>query len=444
MIRHKDFGESGNTGFSNMDRTMEPQKFGRYEIISELGRGAMGVVYKAADPILNRVVAIKTINLLLADDEREEYEARFYQEAKAVGGLSHPNIVTIYDLGNTGDMAYMAMEFLEGTELRELIGEHRQLPIRKSLSIARQVADGLAYAHERGIVHRDIKPANIMILSQNLAKLTDFGIARMRTSDVKTQTGIRLGSPKYMSPEHIIGKRIDPRSDIFSLGIVLYEMLTGKAPFAGDNLESLMHQTIHFVPPPPSRTNPDTSEMLDLIIAKMLEKSAEDRYQDAREVATDLRECEKHYGSESVPGRTGNAVMATRLHDLPPAFAADFGPAVNLAATEYSRRGDVENVSEIGAAALGVSLTVDSFEATQRLANEVGMVREFEDYSATVRFAETLPAPSSVASAKLSITPASIARNANVNLPGWSGKEKLFASSLLLIAILVAALVIFY
>ena len=427
-----------------MDRTMEPQKFGRYEIISELGRGAMGVVYKAADPILNRVVAIKTINLLLADDEREEYEARFYQEAKAVGGLSHPNIVTIYDLGNTGDMAYMAMEFLDGQELRELIGEHRQLPIRKSLSIARQVADGLAYAHERGIVHRDIKPANIMILSQDLAKLTDFGIARMRTSDVKTQTEIRLGSPKYMSPEQIIGKRTDRRSDIFSLGVVLYEMLTGKAPFAGDNLESLMHQTIHFVPPPPSRTNHDTSEMLDLIIAKMLEKSAEDRYQDAREVATALRECEKHYGYESVPGRTGNAVMATRLHDLPPAFAADFGPAINVTATEYSRRGDVDKVSEISAAALGVSLTFDSFEATQRLTNEVGMVREVEDYSATVRFAEILPAPSRVASAKLSITPASIAQNANVNLPNWSGKEKLFASSLLLIAILVAALVIFY
>ncbi len=427
-----------------MDRTMEPQKFGRYEIISELGRGAMGVVYKAADPILNRVVAIKTINLLLADDEREEYEARFYQEAKAVGGLSHPNIVTIYDLGNTGDMAYMAMEFLDGEELRELIGEHRQLPIRKSLSIARQVAEGLAYAHERGIVHRDIKPANIMILSQDLAKLTDFGIARMRTSDVKTQTEIRLGSPKYMSPEQIIGKRTDRRSDIFSLGIVLYEMLTGKAPFAGDNLESLMHQTIHFVPPPPSRTNPDTSEMLDLIIAKMLEKSAEDRYQDAREVATDLRECEKHYGSGSVPGRTGSAVMATRLHDLPPAFAADFGPAVNMTATEYSRRGDVDKVSEISAAALGVSPPSDSFEATQRLANEAGMVREFEDYSATVRFAEILPAPSRVASAKLSITPAPIAQNANVNLPSWSGKEKLFASSLLLIATLVAALVIFY
>ena len=422
-----------------MDRTMEPQKFGRYEIISELGRGAMGVVYKAADPILNRVVAIKTINLLLADDEREEYETRFYQEAKAVGGLSHPNIVTIYDLGNTGDMAYMAMEFLDGQELRELIGEHRQLPIRKSLSIAGQVADGLAYAHERGIVHRDIKPANIMILSQDLVKLTDFGIARMRTSDVKTQTEIRLGSPKYMSPEQIIGKRTDRRSDIFSLGIVLYEMLTGKAPFAGDNLESLMYQTIHFVPPPPSRTNSDTPEMLDLIVAKMLEKFAEDRYQDAREVASDLRECEKHYGSESVPGITGNAVMAARLHDLPPAFAADFGPAVNVVAMEYSRRGDVEKVSEIGVGALGISPTFDSFEATQRLAKEVGMVREFEDFSATMRFAKTLPAPSGAPSAKLSITPASIAQNENVNLSDWNGKEKLFASSLLLIAILVAA-----
>ncbi len=427
-----------------MDRNMEPQKFGRYEVISELGRGAMGVVYKAADPVLNRVVAVKTINLLLADDEREEYEARFYQEAKAAGGLSHPNIVTIYDLGNTGDMAYMAMEFLEGQELRQLMGENRQLPIRKALSITAQVADGLAYAHERGIVHRDIKPANIMILGEDLAKLTDFGIARMRTSEVKTQTGMRLGSPKYMSPEQVIGKRTDYRSDIFSLGIVLYEMLTGKAPFSGGNLESLMYQTIHFTPPPPSRINPDIPEMLDLIIAKLLEKSADDRYQGAREVASDLRECEKHYGSESVLGRTGNAVVATGLHDLPPAFAADFGPAVGVAAMDDSRRGDVEKVSGIGAGALGISPTFDSFEATQRLAKEVGMVREFEDYSSTMRLATTVPTPSAVPIANPLIIPTAIAQNTKASLHGWSGKEKLFASSLLLIAILVAALIIFY
>jgi eukaryotic-like serine/threonine-protein kinase len=417
---------------------MESQKFGRYEVMSELGRGAMGVVYKAADPVLNRVVAVKTINLLLADDEREEYEARFYQEAKAAGGLSHPNIVTIYDLGNTGDTAYMAMEFLEGRELRDLIGENQPLPIRKSLAIAAQVADGLAYAHERGIVHRDIKPANIMILSGDLAKLTDFGIARMRTSEVKTQTGMRLGSPKYMSPEQVIGKRTDHRSDIFSLGIVLYEMLTGRAPFSGGNLEALMYQTIHFVPPPPSRINPDIPEMLDLIIAKMLEKSTDDRYQATREVASDLRECEKHYGSESVLGRTGNAAMATGLHDLPPGLAADFGPTADVTAVKDLRDADTEKIAGVGA--LGISTVFDSFEATQRLAKEVGMAREFDEFSATTRFARTVRSPAVEATMRV----ASITQNIPMKPSGWSGKEKLFASSLLLIAILVAALIIFY
>ena len=194
------------------------QQLGRYELLSELGQGAMGVVYKARDPVLDRVVAVKTINLTLPKDELSEYEARFYQEARAAGGLNHPNIVTIYDIGKSERVAYMAMEFLEGEELRSVLSAREPLPVELALDVAAQVADGLAYAHDRHIVHRDIKPANIMVVRDGLVKITDFGIARMRTNEVKTMTGMILGSPKYMSPEQVAGKRADHRSDLFSLG----------------------------------------------------------------------------------------------------------------------------------------------------------------------------------------------------------------------------------
>jgi len=206
---------------------VETKKLGRYEIVGELGKGAMGVVYCARDPMLDRTVAIKTINMELAQDEMKEYEARFYQEAKAAGGLNHPNIVIIYDIGKAGNIAYMAMELLEGKELKNLMTAGTPLPMPYALEIAAQMAEGLGYAHEHGIVHRDIKPANIMIVRGGQVKITDFGIARMRSTNVQTQVGIVLGSPKYMSPEQVAGKRAEPRSDTFALGVVLYEMVTG-------------------------------------------------------------------------------------------------------------------------------------------------------------------------------------------------------------------------
>ncbi|MDQ5850111.1 MAG: serine/threonine protein kinase, partial [Pseudomonadota bacterium] len=272
---------------------MEAPQLGRYVIQSELGRGAMGVVYKATDSVLERSVAVKTVNMALERDGADQYEARFYQEARAAGGLNHPNIVTVHDVGKAGDVVYMAMEYIEGVELRTLISEGRPLGAAQAISIAAQVAEGLGYAHQHGVVHRDIKPANIMVVANGPVKITDFGIARMRASGDLTQTGMLLGSPKYMSPEQVIGRRADHRSDIFSLGVILYEMLCGAAPFSGENVTALMYQIVNFVPPAPGTVNKDVPEVLDYIVAKMLAKPVEERYQDALETARDLREFER-------------------------------------------------------------------------------------------------------------------------------------------------------
>jgi len=265
-------------------------QLGRYRILGELGHGAMGIVYKAEDPLLGRIVAIKTITLVSDAAERIEYEARFFQEARAAGGLNHPSLVTIHDIGREGDVAYMAMELVDGVELREVMARG-PVPLRLALNIIAQAAEGLAFAHERGVVHRDIKPGNIMIVRGRHAKIMDFGIARMRVSDVKTQTGAILGSPKYMSPEQVAGRRVDHRADIFSLGVVLYELTAGNAPFAAPNMAQLMQQIAVATPLPPSAVNESLPPMLDLIVARALEKEPDARYQSAAEMAADLRRC---------------------------------------------------------------------------------------------------------------------------------------------------------
>jgi serine/threonine protein kinase len=267
---------------------MAIKKLGRYEIISEIGQGAMGVVYKAVDPLIERTVAIKTIKLDLSKEELASFEARFYREAQSAGRLNHPNIVTIYDVGKSDDIAYMAMEFLEGNSLSETLNSHTPIPLDTIADIAAQVADGLAYAHENGIVHRDIKPANIMIVRDGVAKITDFGIAQMPTGS-RTLAGTMLGSPKYMSPEQVIGQSVDGRSDIFSLGVVLYEMLTGESPFSGDNISTIMYRILNEDPPPPRTVNPRVPDALDFIVSKTLAKHPDDRYQTAKELANDLR-----------------------------------------------------------------------------------------------------------------------------------------------------------
>ena len=287
----------------------ELKQLGRYRLLAELGRGAMGVVYKAEDPLINRSVAIKTI--IMTDDPagRADYEARFFQEAKAAGGLNHPNLITIHDVGREGDVAYMAMELLEGTELRELTARGR-LPLPFALDIVAQVADGLAHAHEHGVVHRDIKPGNIMIVRGRQAKIMDFGIARVHASDVRTQTGAILGSPRYMSPEQMTGQPVDRRCDIFSLGVVLHELAAGEPPFSAATVTQLMQQIATATPPPPSAANPAVPAMLDLIVARALEKQPNARYQGAAELAADLRACLAELGGPAASTAASGEVTA--------------------------------------------------------------------------------------------------------------------------------------
>jgi serine/threonine-protein kinase len=356
----------------------QPAKIGRYDVASEIGRGAMGVVYRAMDPMLERTVAIKTINMALDPGEIEHYEKRFTIEARAAGGLNHPNIVTIYDIGRSGDLAYMAMEFLEGRELKDLIAG-RELTADRALDIAAQVADGLAYAHQHEVVHRDIKPANIMILSDGRVKITDFGIARMRSADVRTQTGVVLGSPRYLSPEQVLGKRSDGRADIFSLGVIIYEMVSGQTPFNGIDVNSLMFQIVNAAPPPPSSINTALPPMLDLIIAKALAKSADDRYAGIAELAADLRACRQQGLGGIVPpliaaAQPASAESQQLLFDvttLPASRAEDrdaTAPGNGLPGDTVPSR--------------GLAKEFDSMAATMRLAVKTGALTDPDAFAA--------------------------------------------------------------
>jgi serine/threonine-protein kinase len=339
---------------------------GRYEVVGELGQGAMGVVYKATDPLIDRIVAIKTITLSLAQEERDEYEARFYQEAKAAGRLSHPNIVTIFDVGRSGDIAYIAMEFLQGRELRDILNDDKLLPVDQVLDIVAQVAVGLAYAHEHGIVHRDIKPSNIMVGRDCHVKITDFGIARMASASVRTQTGMVLGSPKYMSPEQVMGKLTDQRSDIFSLGVVLYEMLTGQPAFMGENVNAIMYQTLNAIPPPPRTVNAAVPEMLNFIVAKALAKDLESRYQNAKDLANDLRAC-----------------LGTLPRSAAPADLSK--PSVAAYPSEAGQTGTDSDEESDSSVTMRLSPSFDSFGATMRLAAMTASQEDVDELSKTFK-----------------------------------------------------------
>ncbi|MGQ0652561.1 MAG: serine/threonine-protein kinase [Betaproteobacteria bacterium] len=351
---------------------MEFPQLGRYVVQAEIGRGAMGVVYQATDSLLERTVAVKTVNMALERDGAAKYEARFYQEARAAAGLNHPNIVVVHDVGKSGEVMFMAMERIEGVELRSLIGEGRPLRLAQALAIAAQIAEGLAYAHAKGVVHRDIKPANIMVVASGPVKITDFGIARRRSSKDLTQTGTLLGSPKYMSPEQVIGKRADHRADIFSLGVILYEMLTGAAPFNGENVTALMYQIVNFAPPAPGQINAEVPAGLDLIVAKMLAKPLEDRYQDAAEAARDLRECERQLPQAAAAAQAATMTNASRPEPVTPHLVDSQVQTVVLAQTVKRTRSEDQQPEQAIAPAKGLAPAFDSAEATQRLAALTG------------------------------------------------------------------------
>ncbi len=263
---------------------------GRYKIIGKLGRGSMGLVYKAQDPKINRLVAIKTIRFSDEFDEDviKEIKKRFFMEAEIAGKLSHPAIVTIHDVGDDRDLTYMAMEYLEGEDLDKFIKKENLLPIRTVLDVVAQIAEALDFAHRKGVIHRDIKPANVMLLKNGQVKVTDFGIAKAISSS-KTKTGVILGTPNYMSPEQIMGQKIDSRSDIFSLGVLFYQLLTGELPFHGDNLSGLLYQITQVKHSSPRKYNPKMPKICEQILDKALIKDPSMRFRSAGDLANILR-----------------------------------------------------------------------------------------------------------------------------------------------------------
>lgn len=267
----------------------EIQKLGKYQILGELGRGAMGVVYRGFDPLIEREVAIKTLRAdLLEGNEKSTLLARFKHEAQAAGRLNHPGIVQVYDYGEENDRVFIAMELIQGKELKEFIAEEARFDLPGIVRMMDELLDALAFAHSKGVVHRDIKPSNIVVLKNGHLKVTDFGIARLESSTL-TQAGNVLGTPSYMSPEQFMAQRVDGRSDLFSSGVLLYELLTGEKPFIGNSFATIMHKVLRETPIPPSELNITLPAAFDAVVAKALAKRPDERFQDARAFSLALK-----------------------------------------------------------------------------------------------------------------------------------------------------------
>ena len=273
---------------------MEPLKithFGRYQVLAEVGRGAMGIVYKARDPQIDRLVAVKTVALLnQGSEEEQEFRKRFFLEARAAGRLSHPGIVTIFDVGEepSTHTPFIVMEYVAGESLSSILADrHGKVPLRTALELTLDLAEALDYAHSQGVVHRDIKPANILVTEDGHAKITDFGVAKLNLA-LTTVPGHVLGTPAYMSPEQLEGQELDGRSDLFSLGVILYSMITGHRPFQGNSATTVCFKVANREPLPASAYDAAFPPELDYVIARSMSKDRDSRYQTGREMALDL------------------------------------------------------------------------------------------------------------------------------------------------------------
>ncbi|MGC1411986.1 MAG: serine/threonine-protein kinase, partial [Acetobacteraceae bacterium] len=264
------------------------ETLGKYEIKRPLGRGAMGTVYEGWDPIIARRVAIKTVRLPDNDDpETEEALARFRREAQAAGRLTHPNIVGVFDYGETNDLAYIVMEFVDGPPLKTWLDKQERFALADAVRVMEDLLAGLQFSHERGVVHRDIKPANVMLTSSGQAKIADFGIARIESSSM-TQAGTLLGTPAYMSPEQFMGQVVDARTDIYSSGVLLYQLLTGERPFEG-GMSAIMHKALNTEPPAPSQLSVTAPPSFDAVVRRAMAKRPQDRFASAKAFAEAIR-----------------------------------------------------------------------------------------------------------------------------------------------------------
>jgi eukaryotic-like serine/threonine-protein kinase len=297
------------------------ESLGKYEIKRTLGRGAMGIVYEGWDPIIARRVAIKTVKLPEnADDpETEEALARFRREAQAAGRLTHPNIVGVSDYGETNDLAYIVMEFVDGPPLKSLLDKEERFALTDALRVMEDLLAGLQFSHERGVVHRDIKPANVMLTSAGQVKIADFGIARIESSSM-TQAGTLLGTPAYMSPEQFMGQVVDARTDIYSSGVLLYQLLTGERPFEG-GLSAIMHKALNTEPPVPSQLSVTAPPALDAVVRRAMAKRPEDRFASANAFAEAVRTALANPVSVAEPESEDEATMVAAPPPAAPATA---------------------------------------------------------------------------------------------------------------------------
>src|SRR6267378_3494100 len=281
-------------------------KAGRYEIVGELGRGAMGVVYKATDPVIGRTVAVKTIKLSAEGTglTRPELLARFQTEARAAGLLTHPNIVVVFDAGEEDGLYYIIMELVEGRSLQALLDDGHSFPLPRVLRIMEQACSALQFAHERNVVHRDIKPANLMLTGDDTVKVTDFGTAKILQFGTVQQTAHVMGTPSYMSPEQVKGRAVDGRSDIFSLGVMLYEMVSGAKPFPGQNITTVIYKIVNEEPVPPKQVDPSIHPGISAVVMRALAKDPDIRYQSCREMLEDLRNYRSLTASSAGPQST--------------------------------------------------------------------------------------------------------------------------------------------